>query len=299
MKHNIVALFALLAALFASPVYAVPGENWTIATTSEVAGTLGGMPAMSINVCLQKGGEKDPAMLTQQDTDCVVSDVKSTKNKTTWKMVCNKDGNKMTGVGEVSYKSSSFEGKTRITGTSEGKPIDMTAIFKGKKIGTPCDTSTPPAALNGMEGLSEMMGMAKSQMESAMSEQCEVSNFRAVELISPKFFGPKAACAGKEKFACKVIKKEVARDVAAYVKLAKHDDTSELSIADSCEINMADVTKKICVKVDGSNYMELADYCPAEAREFQTERSKQQQPGSGSGGGVIDNALKLKGLFGF
>src|SRR5665647_1421399 len=130
MKTAIATFFALFAASATTTAYAVPGENWTIATTSEVAGMPGGMPAMAINVCLQKGGEKDPKMLTQQNDGCVLSDVKTTKSKTTWKMVCNKDGNEMTGVGEVSYKSSSFEGKTRITGTSEGKPVDMTAIYK-------------------------------------------------------------------------------------------------------------------------------------------------------------------------
>lgn len=299
MNISVIRLFALFAASAATTAFAVPGENWTIATTSEVAGMPGGMPAMSINVCLQKGGEKDPKMLTQQNDECVLSDVKSTKSKTTWKMVCNKDGNEMTGVGEVSYKSSSFEGKTRITGASDGKPVDMTAIFKGKKIGTPCDTSTPPTVLNGMENMNEMMGMVKSQMASAMDEQCEVSNFRATELISPRFFGEKAACAGKEKYACKVISKEIVKNPKTYIKLAKHDDTSDVSIANICKINMEEVTKKVCATVDGNNYRDLIDYCPNEANAFEPERSKPEKSGSATTGGLIDNASKLKGLFGF
>lgn len=307
MKRAIICFLAVLAGHSVTTVYAASGENWEIATRTEVAGIPNAIPEMTMTVCLQKGAEKDPKMLVQQNDNCEISDVKTSKSKTTWKMRCNKDGDEMTGTGEVKHKVDSFDGITKLSGTSDGKNVNMTATFKGKKSGTPCDTSTPPVNTSkGMEDINEIMGMAKSQMASAMSEQCEVSNFHATELISSKFFGPKAACAGKEKYACKVINKEVARNSAAYVKLAKFDDTSELSIAATCGIDMAALTKKICTTVDDSNFKELADYCPAEAKAFQSERSRPEKSVSGTSTGdgssfssTIDNAKKLKGLFGF
>lgn len=309
MKKNIICLLVISAGYCATSVYAASatsGEIWEIVTKTDVAGMPNAMPEMTSSVCLQKGAEKDPKMLVQQDSTCEITDVKSSKGKTSWKMKCNRDGDEMAGSGEVKYKVGGFDGITKLSGKSNGEVINLTATFKGKKTGTACDPSAPVNTSKGMEDLNEMMGMAKSQMASAMNEQCEVANFHATDLISSKFFGPNAACAGKEKFACKVINKEVVRDVAAYVKLAKHDDTSELSIAGVCGINMSAVTGKICATVDESNYRELADYCPAEAKEFQSARSKSGTPGSSSSSGdgnafstTIDNARKLKGLFGF
>lgn len=300
MKIAIISLSAVLVAHFVTPVYALPGESWEIVTSGEMPGMPGSMPGITTTVCLQKGAEKDPKMLSQQNDGCVISDIKSTKNKTTWKMICNKDGNEMTGVGEVNHKAGSFDGKTIISGTSDGKPVDMTATFKGRKLGTVCDTSAPVVMSNGLENLNDLMGMAKAQMASAMDEQCEVSNFHAVDLISPRYFGQNAACAGKEKFACKIIAREVARDTKVYVKLAKHDDTSDLSIATVCGIKMEDLTKKVCATVDESNYKDLADYCPTEAKAFQSEQRRPEKSGSGAtGSGLLDNAIKLKGLFGF
>lgn len=303
MKKVIISLLAVFAGHCATTVHAVTGESWEIATKAEVVGMSYAIPDATTTVCLQKGAEKNPKMLVQQNDNCEITDVKSSGNKVSWKMSCNRNGDELTGSGEVKYKGDSFDGVTRLSGTSNGENVNLTANFKGKKKGTPCDPTAPVMTSAGMENMNEIMGMAKSHMASAMSEQCEVSNYRAVDLISPKFFGTNAACAGKEKFACKVINKEVVRDTAVFVKLAKHDDTSELSIAKICETNMASVTKKMCATVDGSNYKELEDYCPAEAKAFQSERSK--PGGSGASGegnafsNTLDNARKLKGLFGF
>jgi hypothetical protein len=165
--------------------------------------------------------------------------------------------------------------------------------------------------MKGMENRNEMMGMANKQMASAMAEQCEVSNYQVTELISTRFFGPTAACTGKEKFACKVISKEVMRNTDAYVKLAKFDDTSDVAIAKTCNIDMAAATKSICKKVDAGNYEDMLDYCP-EAQAFADANKVDTAPPQTTGNTInkvdsaidtttstINSAKKLKGLLGF
>jgi hypothetical protein len=206
----------------------------------------------------------------------------------------------MAGSGEVTQKTDSFKGVTRLSGKSDGTDINMTANYQGKRIGTVCDTSAQPAvAIKGMENMNEMMGMASKQMASAMAEQCEVSNYKPVELISGRFFGTASACPGKEKFACKIISKNVSKNAAVYVKLARHDDTSDVSIAKACAIDMAAATTAICNTVDSGNYQELSEFCPAEAKAFEPERTGTTGTTSDSAvNSVIDGAKKLKGLFG-
>lgn len=302
-KHLIICL-AALTCMSASAAYAETGESWEITTKTDMPGMPVAMGETTATVCFPKGAEKDPKQLMKQAGDCEVTDLKTAGSRTTWKMKCDRDGDTMTGKGEVVHKKGSFKGVTKLTGTSGGRDVNMTANYQGKRIGTPCDTSEAPAVtVKGMENMNEMMGMANKQMASALAEQCEVSNYRAVELISNRFFGPSAACPGKEKFACKIISKKVAKDTGLYVKLAKHDDTSDVSIAKACAIDMEAATKSICKLVDSGNYRELAEYCPAEAKAFETE----QTPASGANSGaadsptnsVIDGAKKLKGLFGF
>jgi hypothetical protein len=154
----------------------------------------------------------------------------------------------------------------------------------------------------GLEALNDIMGMAKSQMQSAMAEQCEVSNHSAYDLISNMFFGPSAACAANQKHACKVISKEVVKKPEVFVKLAKHDETSDVNIAAACGINLKESAKSICTKVDSGNYEDLADYCPEEVKPFQKKGRNTSLPAekedSGSGS-ILDGAMKLKGLLGF
>jgi hypothetical protein len=307
MNKHLVILFAVSTALLAGPAHAAPGENWEIVSTTDMPGMPVSLGESTVTVCMPKGAEKDPKQLMQQAGDCQFSDIKTVGSKTTWKMRCDRGGEVMAGSGEVTHSSESFKGVTRFSGVSSDKTAQMTANYQGKRIGTPCDTSAAPvAAIKGMESINDLMGMANKQMASAMAEQCEVANYRAAELVSNRFFGPAAACPGKEKFACKVISKNAAKNPDVYVKLAKHDDTSDFSIAKACEIDMEATTRLICKMVDSSNFEELSEYCPSEAKAFKVER-RNSAVSSGSTGGtgdssvnsVIDGARKLKGLFGF
>ncbi len=306
MNKHLINWVVVASSLCFSTAFAATGEQWQVTTKAEMAGMPMAMPETTMTLCLQKGAEKDPKQMMKQDGECKITDMKTAGNHTTWKMRCDRNGDVMNGTGEVTNKTGSYQGVTKLSGKSEGHDINMTANFNGKRIGTACDTSAAPVvAVQGMENMNDMMGMAKSQMASAMAEQCEVSNFKAVELISSRFFGDSAACPGKEKFACKAIAKDAVRNVEVYVKLSKHDDTSDVSIAKTCGINMAAATKSICAKVDDSNHEELADYCPNEAKSFAVQRSYSSTPRSTSVitdnpvGNAIDSAKKLKGMFGF
>lgn len=311
MNKHLITWIVVSASLSISTAYAASGENWEVTTKTDMPGMPMAMGDTNITVCLPKGAEKDPKQLVKQD-GCEITDLKTSGNKTTWKMSCDRDGEVMTGSGEVTHKTDSYQGVTKLSGKSDGHPVNMTANYQGKRIGTPCDTSAAPVvAVRGMENMNEMMGMANKQMASAMAEQCEVSNYDAIQLISNKFFGSTAACPGKEKFACKIISKDVSRKAEVYAKLAKHDDTSDVSIAKACGIDMASATKAICKTVDSGNHEELADYCPAEAKAFaDAGRSYTSTPRAADTVNSVDSAIdttsstlntakKLKGLFGF
>lgn len=261
------------------------------------------MGASTVTLCLPKGAEKDPKQLMQEAGDCEITDMKTAGSKTSWKMRCTQNGEEMSGSGEVTHKAGGYQGQTKLSGKSGGEAINMTAQFSGKRTGTACDTSGG-VAMQGMESVNDMMGMYKSQMAGAMAEQCEIANYQPAELISSRFFGPTATCAGKEKFACKVISKEAVRNTEVYSKLVKHDDTSDTVISNICAIDMNAATKAICKKVDESNYQDMADYCPAEAKVIEAQLKESTSPSPTSTitdnpvSTTIDKAMKLKGLFG-
>jgi hypothetical protein len=303
MNRILTCTFSIMGLLSVSLSYAETGEKWEIATRSEMPGMA--MPAVTMNVCIKKGAEKDPANLMQRDSNCKVTDVKKSGSKITWKMKCDNNGEIMTGSGEVKHKSDSFQGVSRMTGKANGADIDMTANYQGRKLGMTCDTNDPPETAKIAGDMGDMMGMVKSQMQSAMAEQCEVSNFRAVELISARFFGPSASCAANQKYACKVINREAAKDPKVYVKLVKHDDTSDVSIATICGTDMAETTKAVCVKAEDGSHSELAEYCSGGSKGGDAGRrnsGKTSADGEESGSGssdMMEGAKKLKGLFGF
>jgi hypothetical protein len=301
-------MFTLLVTMHTSLAQAAAGETWEITTKSEMAGMPYAMPETTMILCQPKSGEPDPKQMMEQDSNCKVTDVKHSGSKTTWKMRCDGDGQKMSGSGEISHSKNSYQGKSRMSGTADGEKIDMTATYRGKRIGTSCDTSAPVVVKSkAMDDMNDMMGMAKAQMAAEMAEQCEVGQYETIELIHNRFFGPHAVCAKNQKYACKLISKDAAKKTNVYLALVKHDDTSDISIADACKISMAKTTKEICKKVNEDNYRKMEDACPKEYAKFSELQGRSYTSSSRSAnmvtdnpvGGAIDGAKKLKGLFGF
>ncbi|OHC91745.1 MAG: hypothetical protein A3J87_06045 [Sideroxydans sp. RIFOXYB12_FULL_59_6] len=301
-------MITLLLTMPVSISHAATGETWEVTTQSEMSGAPYAMPETTITVCQPKSGEPDPKQMMEQDGNCKVSDIKHSGNKTTWKMRCNGDGQKMNGSGEITHNKSSYQGKSRMSGTADGEKFDMTATYRGKRIGTSCDTSAPVVVKSkAMDDMNDMMGMAKAQMAADMAEQCEVGQYETTELMHNRFFGPHAVCAKNQKYACKLISKDAAKKTNVYLALVKHDDTSDISIADACKISMAKTTKEICKKVDADNYRKMEEACPKEYAKFSEMegRSYTSSPRSSDMvtdnpvGGAIEGAKKLKGMFGF
>ncbi|MDD2929290.1 MAG: DUF3617 family protein [Sideroxydans sp.] len=303
-------LITSLVALYVPLAHAAAGETWEVTSKTEMAGMPYAMPETTMTVCQPKGGAPDPQQMMQDDSNCKVTNVKHSGSKTTWKVRCDGNGQKMSGGGEITHSKNSYQGSMQMSGTADGEKVDMNASYHGKRIGQTCDTSAPVVVSGkGMENMNDMMGMAKAQMAAGMAEQCEVGRYEAEQLMTNTFFGPDAMCAKNQKYACKVINKEVMKKTEVYLALVKHDDTSDISIAQACKIDMKAATKAICKKVDDSNYQELEEACPTEsakvAATMESGRSYTSTSRSSSMitdnpvGDAIDGAKKLKGLFGF
>lgn len=137
-KHN-VAILGILTGLLSGTAYAAPGEYWEITSSMEMPGMPFSMPATTQKVCIPKGGENDPGK-TSGDKDCKMTDVKTVGNKTTWKARCNKDGEVMTGTGEQTTSANSYQGKVKFSGKSDGQDMNMNMAYSGKRVGGSCDT---------------------------------------------------------------------------------------------------------------------------------------------------------------
>lgn len=308
MKKVSYLMLTLIVTMYASLAHAATGETWEITTTSEMNGMK--MPESTLTICLAKGGKPDPQQMMQDDGNCKISDIKTSGSKTSWKVRCDGDGQKMSGSGEFTHSKNSYQGKMRISGTADGEKMEMSTSYRGKRIGTACDTSAAPVVGGkGMEDMNEMMAMAKAQMDAGMAEQCEVSRYEAEQLMTSQFFGPNAVCAKNQKYACKVISKDVMKKPRVYLALVKHDDTSDISIADACKIDMKAAGKAACKKVNDRNYEDFEAACPVEYAKFSAMAASGRSYTSSSRssdkvtdnpiGDAIEGAKKLKGLLGF
>lgn len=328
MKKILATVFVLHFGLFSPVALAAPGEWWEITSKMEMPGMPFAMPATTQKVCIGKGEESDPRKTTT-DKDCQISDVKISGNKSSWKMRCNHDGEVMTGIGEITSTPDSYQGKMQISGTSDGKPMNMTTTYRGKRIGPACDTSQP----------SPEMAAAQKQMDKA----CDTSGRSTQELIgmADMFIGKKPMCPGKEKMLCATVRSDASKDADTYSALVMHDrnlQPGSVAVAKACGLNMSATTRSICQTLNGKNYQKLAAHCPAEAKSYRaamrkkecegrsftsrenlsrclnaedggdvrdsepSDKSASEKPASGSNnpaGAVIDGAKKLKGLFGF
>lgn len=131
-----------LLMMHVSLAHAAAGETWEITTQSQMSGM--NMPQTTLTICQPKRGEPDPQQMMQDDGNCKISDIKHTDNKITWKVHCDGDGQKMSGSGEMTYNKNSYRGKMRMSGTADGEKMEMSATYRGKRIGIACDTSTAP-----------------------------------------------------------------------------------------------------------------------------------------------------------
>lgn len=256
MKKQIVLSLACVAGAFSGGAFSAQGEYWEITTKMEMPGMPFAMPAQTMKVCIAKGAEQDPR--SSSDKNCEVTDVKTSGNKTSWKVRCNQNGEVMTGSGEASGNADKSEGTIHLNGMSGGTKVDMTQSYVNKRLGGSCD--------------------AEEQSKKIMGQVCDTSGYDTQQWIySTERFVKDThnTCPGKKEAACNVVRKEAPRDVNAYSALVQIDKNNGGSIAKGCGISMEATTKAICKTLSSSNADVLASYCPAEAKAYrENERRK-------------------------
>ena len=230
-KHFIGSLSVLLG-LWTPVAFAATGEYWEITNKVEMQGM--SMPGMTSKVCMPSGGEKDPR--NSADKDCEMSDVKVSGNKTSWKMRCTKEGETMTGSGEMTYSTDRNEGKFDMT-TKQG---NMSMSFVNKRLGGACDP----------DEMKKKMEAQVTASNKELAKMCEGMKTNHDWLVKSSLFLEKnAICAAKKDPFCDLMKRESGRDLEVYFSIK--GNTSPVS--KSCGINMESTKKALCKSVDANN----------------------------------------------
>lgn len=335
MKKILLSIAVLSVAMTPSSLLAAPGEWWEITSKMEMEGMPFAMPAQTAKVCMPKGGQSDPNRTQGKDSNCTMTDVKHSGNTVKYKGSCVNQGETMNLVGETTHDSKSFKSNMKMTGKSQGEPINMKMIGSGKYIGGSCDTE-------------EIVRKAKAQVDAGMAAACDTSKFSTTNWVSSgsMFIGAQPTCPGKKEALCKVLRKDVPRDVQAFEALVQQEAIKGMpSAAKACNVSVDSMRKSLCkAKARSGPLHFLEANCPAEAKTFREllrkreecegrgftssakmkkcmggemikeeaaddERSAKSKSsgddaesddsGSGSSDTVMEGAKKLKGLFGF
>lgn len=126
------AAFATLA--WAMPLNLQPGF-WEITTRIEVPGVPIALPPQTVRRCYTK---KDVESMLRpgprQIQNCEIRDQKIEGNRVSWKMDC-RGANAMTGTGNVTVSSTSFQGTIRGRMTQGGATMEMNQAVSGRRIG--------------------------------------------------------------------------------------------------------------------------------------------------------------------
>ncbi|HKI61020.1 MAG TPA: DUF3617 family protein [Mariprofundaceae bacterium] len=300
----------VVCGLCAGSALAATGEYWEVKVRMEMADMPFAMPATTHKVCIAGNAADDPRNAAS-DKDCKISDVRKRGKKTTWKVRCNKDGEVMTGTGEItSLSSSSYKGKMQTTGMSDGEPVDMTQYFEGRKLGGACDAKAPSKQVQ------KMQVRANAQMASSCDPAAAETSGELVG-AGIAYFGDHGVCASRAKEMCARVGKDaykIADTYDALVEVRKNSSNpGYVDVAKACGINMKKARASVCRRNAEGDMDFLDRYCPAEAkayreklareeaaRDYTASRSYTSDGGSKSTtDNILENASKLKGLFGF
>lgn len=105
---------------------------WSGTVTMEVPGMPMAMPSQSIEYCVTK---EDAIPKSQKNKDCKFTDKKTSGNTTSWTMVCDTQGNKVTAKGKMTYTGDSASGVIDMTVMQGGEEMQMKQTIKAKRIG--------------------------------------------------------------------------------------------------------------------------------------------------------------------
>jgi hypothetical protein len=103
---------------------------WEVTTNMEMPGMPMKMPATVMKHCYTKNDVSDQKNIISRDKNCVVTDLKTSANKVTWKMKCTGE-NAGTMTGETVFGNNSYTSVMKMN--SHGQ--NMTMRIKGKRLG--------------------------------------------------------------------------------------------------------------------------------------------------------------------
>lgn len=241
---------------------AAPGEYWEMSVKMEMAGMPFAMPATTNKICVAKGRERDPG--STADKNCVVSDVKNSGNKSSWKVQCNHNGEIMNGSGEMTGTPDNSEGVIRLNGMSGGHKIDMTQTYKSRRIGGACDSD-------------ELLKKAEAANSKVAAQLCDTTGKSTTQMMSQShYLLDEQVCPGKKQPFCDMLRRETSRDYQAYSYMAQVDKNNAAGkMSARCGVDLEATTRTICKTLNSSSVNSLAPYCPAEAKTYRdNERRK-------------------------
>jgi hypothetical protein len=132
MISRAVSLLTICMVLVISaPGYAQTGPDnlWQVTTNITMDGM--SLPGTPSKVCT-KGKQVD--RMVPMEENCKTSDVKTSGNRTTYRVTCpGKDA--MSGSGEMTTGKDSYRGVLKLSGTVDGEKAAMVTEFAGKLIG--------------------------------------------------------------------------------------------------------------------------------------------------------------------
>ena len=145
---RVVGLAAVLslAALAAGAALAQAGrpdpqgkdDLWDVTSKMEMAGMPFAMPAQTRRVCAAKGND---AGTIPRNEGCTVVEAKRVGSRLDYRMTCRSGRNDYTATGESTWSGNGYEGRMRMVGKMDGRPMDMTMTYTGTRAGN-C-TATP------------------------------------------------------------------------------------------------------------------------------------------------------------
>jgi len=276
MAKHLAPGLALAWALMAPLAMAATGEYWEVTNKMEMSGMT--LPGMTAKVCMPKGGENDPRN-ANGEKDCEMTDVKISGNKSSWKMRCTKEGDVMTGSGEMTSTPDRSEGVIKMN----SKQGNMTMSYVSKRVGGACDPDEMKKKMDAM--------VAASNAE--MAKQCEgLTTGRQWLGVAPLVVGEGSACAAKRPQFCEAVKLDAGRDIGVYFELKASGqstnkacgismDASKRALCKSVDINNADFNKQYRSGYGRINRDALRSECPGEMKIYAEAARKRYCEGRG------------------
>lgn len=235
-----------------------PDELWEVTIKADMAGM--SMPANTTKVCKQKG-DRDPSKMGEKDknSDCKMTDMKQSGNRSTWKIVCTKP-EPMTGTGDVTYGTDKYDGTIKMAGKMEGQEFAMTQVISAKKVGS-CKYEDPAKKVEQMQ----------AQSQAAIDKECD----KQVEELQPgSVFGVEGLPESmqfckhrKPEFCAKATKVSQQMKDEAGFEQADKKYTAWRAAFQACGMDPNAVAAPACKSaIDKKHFPFVAEHCPVEGK---------------------------------